>query len=137
MGAEPLLIGADVGTTNIKVLAFDRSGKAVARASSPTPTRYPKPGRAHHDAEELWESFAKTLREVTSRLDDPGRVASVAVASFAEAAVPLDAEGRPTHDVVAWFDGRSRPQAERLGRDVGQDRLFDLTGLSLKPIFGR
>src|SRR5918998_4902534 len=136
MGAEPLLIGADVGTTNIKVLAFDRSGKAVARASSPTPTRYPKPGRAHHDAEELWESFAKTLREVTSRLDDPGRVASVAVASFAEAAVPLDAEGRPTHDVVAWFDGRSRPQAERLGRDVGQDRLFDLTGLSLQPIFG-
>jgi xylulokinase len=136
MTAEPLLIGADVGTTNIKVLAFDRTGKAVARASSPTPTRYPKPGRAHHDAEELWASFAKTLREVTSRLDDPGRVASVAVASFAEAAVPLDAEGRPTHDVVAWFDGRSRPQAERLGRDVGQDRLFALTGLSLQPIFG-
>lgn len=136
MGAEPLLIGADVGTTNIKVLAFDRNGKAVARASSPTPTRYPKPGRAHHDAEELWESFAKTLREVTSRLDDPGRVAGVAVASFAEAAVPLDAEGQPTHDIVAWFDGRSRPQAERLGRDVGQDRLFDLTGLSLQPIFG-
>ncbi len=136
MSAEPLLIGADVGTTNIKVLAFDRSGKAVARASSPTPTRYPKPGRAHHDAEELWGTFAKTLREVTSRLDDPHRVVSVAIASFAEAAVPLDAQGRPTHDVVAWFDGRSRPQAERLGRDIGQDRLFALTGLSLQPIFG-
>jgi xylulokinase len=136
MSAEPILIGADVGTTNIKVLALDRSGKAVARASSPTPTRYPKPGRAHHEAEELWGSFAKTLREVTARLDDPRRVASVAVASFAEAAVPLDAEGRPTYDVVAWFDGRSRPQAERLGRDLGGDRLFALTGLSLQPIFG-
>ena len=136
MTAEPILIGADVGTTNIKVLAFDRSGMAVARASSPTPTRYPKPGRAHHDAEELWASFAKTLREVTDRLDNPSRIAGVAVASFAEAAVPLDAEGRPTHDVIAWFDGRSRPQAERLGRDLGGDRLFALTGLSLQPIFG-
>jgi xylulokinase len=136
MSAEPILIGADVGTTNIKVLAFDRSGKAVARASSPTPTRFPKPGRAHHDAEELWGSFAKTLRVVVDQLDDPRRVASVAVASFAEAAVPLDAEGRPTYDVVAWFDGRSRPQAERLGRDLGGDRLFALTGLSLQPIFG-
>ena len=136
MNAEPILIGADIGTTNIKVLAFDRTGKAVARASSPTPTRYPKPGRAHHDAEELWGAFARTLREVTARLDDPRRVASVAVASFAEAAVPLDAEGRPTYDVVAWFDGRSRPQAERLGRELGGDRLFALTGLSLQPIFG-
>ena len=136
MNAEPILIGADIGTTNIKVLAFDRTGKAVARASSPTPTRYPKPGRAHHDAEELWGAFARTLREVTARLDDPRRVASVAVASFAEAAVPLDAEGRPTYDIIAWFDGRSRPQAERLGRELGGDRLFALTGLSLQPIFG-
>ncbi len=136
MTKEPLLIGADVGTTNIKVLAFARDGKAVARASSPTPTHHPRPGRAHHDAEELWNAFAETLRGVTDRLDDPRRVASVAVASFAEAAVPLDAHGRPTHDVIAWFDGRSRPQAERLGRDLGGDRLFALTGLSLQPIFG-
>ena len=38
--------------------------------------------------------------------------------------------------MIAWFDGRARPQAERLGRLVGQDRLFGLTGLSLQPIFG-
>ena len=49
MSAEPILIGADVGTTNIKVVAFDRSGLAVESASSSTPTRYPRPGRADHD----------------------------------------------------------------------------------------
>jgi len=136
MNAEPLLIGADVGTTNIKVVAFDRSGRAVEGVSSPTPTRYPKPGRAHYDPEELWSTFASTLRRVTQKLDDPGRVASIAVASIGEAAVPLDARGEPTHDIIAWFDGRARPQAERLGRVVGQDRLFGLTGLSLQPIFG-
>src|SRR5919199_1108509 len=136
MSAEPILIGADVGTTNIKVLAFDRSGRAVEGASSPTPTRYPGPGRAHYDPEELWSSFASTLRQVTQRLDDPRRVASIAVASIGEAAVPLDSGGGPTHDIIAWFDGRARPQAERLGRLIGQDRLFRLTGLSLQPIFG-
>src|ERR671910_2597356 len=128
MTAEPLLIGTDVGTTNIKAVAFDRSGRAVARASSPTPTHYPNPGWAHHDAEELWDSFAKTLRGVTDRLDDPRRVAGISVASFAEAAVPLDAEGRPTHDIIAWFDGRSRHQAERLDRDFGGGRLFSPSG---------
>jgi xylulokinase len=53
-----------------------------------------------------------------------------------EAAVPLDSGGEPTHDIIAWFDGRAKPQAERLGRVAGQDRLFGLTGLSLQPIFG-
>ena len=53
-----------------------------------------------------------------------------------EAAVPLDASGGPTGDIIAWFDGRARPQAERLGRAVGPDRFFGLTGLSLQPIFG-
>jgi xylulokinase len=136
MKAEPILIGADVGTTNIKVVAFDRSGLAVESASSPTPTRYPGPGRASHDPEELWFSFAATLRQVTGRLDDPDSVASIAVASVGEAAVPLDASGDPTGDIIAWFDGRARPQAERLARAAGQDSLFALTGLSLQPIFG-
>src|SRR5829696_8534531 len=136
MSTEPILIGADVGTTNIKVVAFDRRGRAVESASSPTPTRYPGPGRADHDPEELWTSFAATVRQVTGKLDDPGSVVSIAVASVGEAAVPLDSGGDPTADIIAWFDGRARPQAERLGRTIGQDRLFGLTGLSLQPIFG-
>src|ERR687895_652801 len=136
MNAEPILIGADVGTTNIKVVAFDTSGRALEGASSPTPTHFPKPGRAHYDPNELWNSFAATLRQVTEKLGDPGRVASIAVASMGEAAVPLDSSGEPTHDIIAWFDGRAGPQAERLGRIFGQDRLFGLTGLSLQPIFG-
>ena len=53
-----------------------------------------------------------------------------------EAAVPLDPDGEPTSDIIAWFDGRARPQAQRLERAVGQDHLFCLTGLSLQPIFG-
>jgi xylulokinase len=136
MTAEPLLVGADVGTTNIKVVAFDRSGRAVAHASTPTPTHYPRPRRAHYDSEELWQSFVTALRRVTDGLDDAGRVVGIAVASMGEAAVPLDADGRPTHDIIAWFDGRAQPQAERLNHTFGQDHLFGLTGLSLQPIFG-
>src|SRR5918998_3747958 len=91
MHGEPLLVGADVGTTNIKVVAFDRSGRAVAHAGTPTPTHYPRPRRAHYDPEELWQSFVTALRRVTDGLDDAGRVVGIAVASMGEAPVPLDA----------------------------------------------
>ena len=59
MNAEPILIGADVGTTNIKVVAFDGTGRALEGASSPTPTHFPKPGRAHYDPNELWNSLRR------------------------------------------------------------------------------
>lgn len=136
MTTEPLLIGADIGTTNIKVIAFSPDGRIVARASTPTPTYYPRPGWAYHDPEELWRSFATALRKVTNQLDDANRVASIAIASLAEAAVPLDAHGRPTSDIIAWFDNRTQFQAEWLDHTIGKDRLFGLTGLSLQPIFG-
>jgi xylulokinase len=134
--AEPLLVGADIGTTNIKVAAFSPDGRIVAEASSPTPTYFPRPGWAHHDPEELWRCFVAALRKVTGQIEDTNRIASVAIASFSEAAVPLDGHGQPTSDVIAWFDKRTQPQAEWLDREVGKDRLFGLTGLSLQPIFG-
>jgi sugar (pentulose or hexulose) kinase len=104
--AEPLLVGPDVGTTNIKVVAFDRSGQSVAHASTPTPTHYPRPGWAYYDPGELWGSFLMALRRVTDGLDDAGRIATIAFASMGEAAVPLDADGRPTTSSPGSTDAR-------------------------------
>lgn len=109
MTAEPLLIGADIGTTNVKVVAFDRSGRAAVHTSTPTPP-LPEARPGALDPEQLWRVFAATLRKMTGQLDDAGSVASIAVASMGEVAVPVDAAGHPTHNLTAWFDGRAQPR---------------------------
>jgi xylulokinase len=136
MAGEPLLVGIDVGTTNIKAVIFDPAGQPVAEASVSTPTYYPQPTWAYYRPEELWQRTAEALRQATSQLDDAQRIVSVAVASMGEAAVPLDAHGQPTYNAIAWFDRRTQPQVEWLDRTIGKDRLFDISGLSLQPIFG-
>jgi xylulokinase len=133
---KPLLVGVDVGTTNIKAVLFEPDGQPVAEASVPTPTHYPQPTWAYYQADELWQGTVTALRQAITQVDNPNRIASVAVASMGEAAVPLDAHGQPTYDVVAWFDQRTQAQADWLDRAIGRDRLFDITGLSLQPIFG-
>lgn len=130
-----LLVGLDVGTTSIKAVAYEPDGRAVARATAPTPAHHPRPGWAFYHPDELWERCAGALRAMLGRVDDPRRVAGVAVASIGETVVPLDRGGRPTADAIAWFDTRTRPQAAWLDRVVGRDRLFASTGLSLQPIF--
>ena len=122
MSSTPLLVGLDVGTTTVKAIVFDPTGKTIAQASIPTPTHYPRPGWAYYEPEELWESVVQVLRQVISRLENPNAIASVAVASIGETAVPLDAHGKPVHSAIAWFDTRTEPQARWLDQTIGRDR---------------
>ena len=136
MSTTPLLVGIDVGTTNIKAIIFDPSGQTVAQASTPTPTYYPRPNWAYYDPEELWQATASALRQATQQLDNADSIAGIAVASMGETAVPIDAAGQPVYEAIAWFDRRTQPQVEWLDKTIGKDRLFAVSGLSLQPIFG-
>jgi len=132
---DPLLIGVDVGTTSIKVIAFDRWGQMAAQVAAPTPTYHPRPGWAYHHAEELWQTVVGLLRQLTDRLAAPAAIAGVAVASVGEAGVALDAAGAPTAEMIAWFDTRAAAQAQWLDQTFDHHRLFAVTGLALQPIF--
>lgn len=132
----PLLIGIDVGTSNIKAAAFTNDGRVVAEASLPTPTHVPAPGQAQYAGEQLWNAVATVLRRVTDALTSPEAIVGVAVASMGEAGVALDATGCVLAETLAWFDPRPAPQAQWLERTVGRERLFAVTGLTPLPIFG-
>ncbi len=132
---DPLLVGVDVGSTNVKAVVYEPDGTAIARATTNTLTHYPRPGWAFYRAEELWVQVTRVLREAIGQVAEPRRIAGVAVASMGEAGVPLDARGTPTADVIAWFDTRTRDQAARLDALIGKDTLFARTGLSLEPIW--
>jgi len=131
-----LLVGLDVGTTSIKAVVYELDGRAVATAATPTPTHRPHPGRAHFLASELWAAVVAALRRALAETDDPRRIAGLAVASFGESVVLVDAAGEPvTDEVIAWFDTRTQPQVAWLDQAIGRDEIFARSGLSLQPIF--
>lgn len=132
-----LLVGVDVGTTNVKAVIYEPTGKAVAGASVPTLTHHPRPGAAHYVASELWSQVVTALRDALGQLEakQVAEIRGVAVTSMGESGVPLDAAGEPTFDVIAWFDTRSAPQADALGQRFGREALFAASGLSLQPIW--
>lgn len=134
--SSPLLAGIDVGTTNIKVVIYDPRGTVVSHATARTPTHYPRAHWAYYRPGELWELTRQAIQRALAPIERPERVASIAVTSMGEAAVPVDAHGEPTYDAIAWFDTRTQPQVAWLDNVIGKDALFATTGLSLQPIFG-
>jgi xylulokinase len=122
-----LLIGIDVGTTHLKAAAFTPAGEQVAIAHVPTPTNRLEGGGAEYDPDALWAGIAQCLRQV--REAAPGNVTAVGIASMAEAGVLVGESGRPVYPAIAWFDPRTRLQAEALSANPGRDALYLRTGL--------
>jgi xylulokinase len=134
-GTGPLLVGLDMGSTNVKAVVYEPDGRTVALHSVPAITHVPRPTWAYYDSAELWTLAVTALRGAIAMVADPRRIAGIAVASVGESGIPLDRDGEPTHHSIAWFDRRTIPQAEWLERHLGEDALFAITGLSLQPIF--
>ena len=132
---DELLLGVDVGTTNVKALVFDTAGKLRAAGSTPTPVRQPRPGWAEYDPETLWGTVAAVVRQALGQVD-ARRVRGVAVASMAEAGLLVDGAGRALTPIIAWYDSRSDPQYRWWLDRVGADTFLPVAGNRPNPIFG-
>ena len=131
-----LLLGLDIGTTTIKAAAYDPDiGHVVALAARSTPTDHPSSGLSEHDPEALWETVCACLQELTAALS--GRqIGGLAIASLAEAGVPVDAAGQPLCPIIAWYDRRSEPQATWLHQQIDADEMHAITGQRATASFG-
>ena len=133
---SPLLMGIDAGTSRVKALLFEIDGKLVAEASDDPKVKLSKPGWSSTESEDLFKSCLNAIRSVVAMVDKPERISSVAVASVAEAGVPIDASGNAVYPIIAWYDCRTIPQAKWLKQHIGEERLYNITGLNINPIFG-
>ncbi len=132
---SPLLLGVDAGSSRIRALIFTLEGDIVAEGSVTPPLETPHPGWATLDADQLWQACWQAIRRAVREIDDPKRVRSVAITSVGEAGVPLGEDDRPLHPIIAWYDTRTKPQAQRLAEQLGEQRLFETTGLNISPIY--
>ncbi|MEU0375554.1 FGGY family carbohydrate kinase [Streptomyces sp. NPDC006283] len=120
----PLLAGLDIGTTHVKALLCDPSGKVVVRAKSPTP--YASAAHAHPAA----ALVRVALHALAECVRAAGRAPDVVgLTGMAEAGVPLDTDGRPLGPVRAWSDPAPAPHAAQLADTFGAHALHARTGV--------
>lgn len=131
-----ILIGVDIGTSTVKALAYDPGrGEPVALAAQPTPVEHPRPGWSEHDPEALWLTVAACVREVVGQCKGKS-FAALGLSSFAEAGLPLAADGTPLYPIIAWYDRRAEPQAAWWEEQLRAEELHAITGQRVSPSFG-
>lgn len=126
-----LLVGIDIGTTNLKAVALRPSGHVEAIARRAMLIERPSAGAAEFNLDALDRDLFAVLREVADTLSAKGinlqEVAGIGIASIGESFVGLDAEDRRVTPCPTWYDRRT--QNLRKQWNLSPKTWFDITGM--------
>lgn len=98
------LICIDAGTTVIKAVRYDDSGREAGVARASTRILRPRAGWAEQDMAEVWTAAHDVVRELLA--DGPAPTA-LSVTAQGDGAWLVDSDGAPTGPAMLWNDGRA------------------------------
>ena len=119
-------IAVDAGTSLIKAVVFDESGREVAVARHATEVRRPHPGWAEQDMTAVWRAVVAAVNEVLPSAPDDVRF--LALTAQGDGCWLVDDRGEPTGPAVLWSDGRAAPQVDAWLRDGVVESAFRING---------
>jgi xylulokinase len=127
-----LVAAIDLGSTSTKVCLYAPDGRCVASASRAT-ERFNPYAAAHPEwvfwnPDAIWSGVAEACREVMAAIDEPARVAGVAVTGMGMDGVPVSSDGRALYPFISWHCGRTAPQAAWWEQAVGAEKTFGIAG---------
>ena len=118
------LLGLDVGTTSLKVVAVSADDGAVqGQSSHPYEMAIPHPGWTEQDPDDWCRAAERALADIGG--DPP---AAIGLSGQMHGMVVLDGSMRPLRPALLWNDGRTGAECEEIERRIGRDRLVELTG---------
>jgi erythritol kinase (D-erythritol 1-phosphate-forming) len=127
-----LLIGIDAGTSVIKAVAFDLSGRQVAVASVPNRYVTNADGAATQPLDQTWADCAQTLRDLGAKVDGLAqRTRALAVTGQGDGTWLVGADNRPASDAWLWLDARAAGTVRLLQEGTGSWARFEATGTGL------
>jgi len=131
------VIAIDAGTTGVRALAVDESGRVVASAYQEFPQYFPHPGWVEHDPDEIWLAVRDTVATVAASLASSATpVAALGITNQRETTVVWDRRsGRPQYRAIVWQDRRTAARCDELAAAGHLDLVRGQTGLVLDPYF--
>ncbi|MBO1701377.1 FGGY-family carbohydrate kinase [Eubacterium callanderi] len=122
--------GIDIGTTGVKVIIFDMEGATVGSAYREYPCTFPQSGWVEQDGEMTWQQTCEATREAIAKAGvDPAEIHAIGLSTQRCTFTPVDEAGMPLRSAISWQDSRSFEECEEIGRLVGAERYYEITGL--------
>ena len=131
---DPLFLGLDLGTSELKALLLNTRHEVIATAHSRLSVQRPQPLWSEQDPAQWWQALESVMDTLQSQHPESiARVCGVGLSGQMHGAVLLDAQGQVLRPAMLWNDGRSALQCQSLSAAVPE--LATITGNLAMPGF--
>nr|WP_289768893.1 xylulokinase [uncultured Acetatifactor sp.] len=121
-----LYIGIDLGTSSVKLLLMDSSGKIVNIVTEEYPVSYPHPGWSEQRPEDWYEKTVAGIRKLI-RDADREQIAGISFGGQMHGLVILDGDDQVIRPAILWNDGRTGEETAYLNTVIGKEKLSEYT----------
>ena len=119
-------IGIDLGTSAVKLLLVDSTGKICSTVSREYPLYFPHPGWSEQNPEDWWTAVQDGLKELTKDIS-AADVAGIGCGGQMHGLVILDENDQVIRPAILWNDGRTYQEVAYLNDVIGKKKLSELT----------
>ena len=129
---KDMIVGIDSGTSVIKAVAFDLSGRQLHSAAVANRYATTTAGAATQPLGQTWADCAGALRALGDKVTGLAqRTAAIAVTGQGDGTWLVGPNNEPVADAWLWLDARAAPTVERLSADAANRARFEATGTGL------
>ena len=121
-GEQMFFIGVDLGTSAVKMILMDDTGKILRTVSKRYPLFFPKTGWSEQNPEDWLEKTAEGISELTEDVDK-SQIAAIGAGGQMHGLVCLDEKDEVIRPAILWNDSRSEQETEYLNQMIGKDQL--------------
>ena len=119
-------IGIDLGTSAVKLLLMEGSGKILKIVSREYPISFPKPGWSEQNPYDWFTQSMDGLKELLEE-SDKSQVAGISFGGQMHGLVALDEKDEVIRPAILWNDGRTTEECDYLNRVIGKEKLSSYT----------
>ncbi len=126
-----IYLGIDLGTTILKGIAMDDTGKILAVASKETPMITQQPSWAEQSPEPWWSNTLSIINLLGTKVNMKN-VRGIGLSGQMHGLVAYDESMSPLRRAIVWMDKRSSQEVEDILSAIGHAAFYKITG---NPIF--
>jgi xylulokinase len=121
-----LYIGVDLGTSSVKLVLMDETGKIHGTVTKEYPLFFPQPGWSEQKPEDWYTQAIAGLKELLENVDK-SQVAGISFGGQMHGLVILDENDEVIRPAILWNDGRTQKQVDYLNNEIGKETLSKYT----------
>ena len=130
-----VLIGVDLGTSAVKVVAHGPDGRELAARTQRYGISTPCPGHVEQNPDAIYAATMDCVRSIADQIKLRDRQPpAIGFSSAMHGILAVDERGKPISPLINWMDRRSLAIADRWREDGTAAQLYARTGAPMHPM---